>query len=191
MPASPPPPDWREQVLPALFWIGVALAPIAALLLLLGQGGSPLRIAAVLTLVCVVLIGLSVALRNDVETVRVEVEATVLDEADAIREETREDMVAVARKIHYALREEIAELSGRVDEIRSEAAHNRHRAAPNPQPEPAVGRGVVHRAETGRATARPTGVSDEPTLNRRAANTGRAEPAAASQSWSARTPATR
>ena len=60
-----------RPLLKVLFWAGVALAPVAMALLLLADGNGPLRIAAVLAILSVVLIGLSVALRGDAESVRV------------------------------------------------------------------------------------------------------------------------
>jgi hypothetical protein len=92
------------------------------LILLLGQGGGSLRLAAVLALVCVVLIGFSVALRNDARAIRAQVEAMVLDEVDALREENREDIVAVARKLHSTLREEAADLADQIEELRARGA---------------------------------------------------------------------
>ncbi len=125
MSASQKPRDWRARWLPDLFWIGVGLAPVAAVLLLLSQGGAPLRVAAVLAIFSVVLIGLSVTLRQDLDGVRVEIEESVLDEADAIREETREDIVTVARKMHTALREEIAELADQLEQLRGQVSTER------------------------------------------------------------------
>lgn len=122
-------PNWRTRWLPDVFWIGVGLAPVAALMLLLSQGGAPLRVAAVLAIFSVVLIGLSVTLRQDLDGVRVELEESVLEEADAIREETREDIVTVARKIHTALREEVADLAEQVEELREQLAAERAKVA--------------------------------------------------------------
>ncbi|MDI5941979.1 hypothetical protein QLR68_28385, partial [Micromonospora sp. DH15] len=66
MPAPVAATDRRDpRLLPVLFWIGVALAPVAALILLVADGNGPLRFAAVLAILAVVLIGLSIALRAD------------------------------------------------------------------------------------------------------------------------------
>jgi hypothetical protein len=167
MPPSQSPPDWRARWLPVLFWIGVGLAPTAAVVLLVGQGGGPLRIAAVLAIFCVTLIGLSVALRNDVDQIRTEIESTVLDEVDAIRDETREDIVAVARKLHSALRREVAELEDEVAGLRRHLSES-----DNPGPASDFGRGVVRRTETYQVTRQTTVSSDDSRSDRAYAAAG-------------------
>ncbi len=198
MPASQPQTDWRARWLPILFWIGVGLAPTAAVLLLVGQGGGPLRIAAVLAIFCVTLIGLSVALRNDVEQVRTEIESTVLDEADAIRDETREDIVAVARKLHAALRTEVADLAEQVAELRrqlSAQGGGGGRVSDMSDEGSDLPRGVVRRTETYQVTRQTTVSSDQARRNEYATAgvaSGRARPEpsrpspgrAAADSWS-------
>ncbi|MQA24994.1 MAG: hypothetical protein GEU94_05895 [Micromonosporaceae bacterium] len=129
MPASHTTSGWRGRWLPIVFWAGVGLAPLAAILLLVSQGGGPLRVAAVLAIMSVVLVGLSTTLRDDVDTVRAEFEETVYDETDAIREDVREDLVAAARKIHGVLQAEIEALAGQVEELRSQLP-DRRAAAP-------------------------------------------------------------
>jgi hypothetical protein len=181
MPASQPHTDWRARWLPILFWIGVGLAPTAAVLLLVGQGGGPLRIAAVLAIFCVTLIGLSVALRNDVEQVRTEIESTVLDEADAIRDETREDIVAVARKLHAALRTEVADLAEQVAELRRQlsAQGGGGRVSDMSDEGSDLPRGVVRRTETYQVTRQTTVSSDQARRNEYATAgvaSGRARP---------------
>ena len=157
MPAPQTPTDWREQWLPVIFWIGVGLAPLAALFLLLGQGGGPLRLAAVLGILSAVLIGLSVALRNDVDAVRTELEETILDEADAVRDDARRDMVAVARKLHARVSDEITDLSEQVAELRAQldgAGRSRRTVVTDLAEEAAAfTRGVVHRTETVRVSS--------------------------------------
>lgn len=93
MPAPVLPDD--KRALPRstlLFWAGVALAAIAALLLLVAEGNGTLRVAAVLALTSVVVIGLSVTLRPDDG-------AAVQELFDEI-EELRAEIATVARASH-------------------------------------------------------------------------------------------
>ncbi len=107
-------------MLAVLFWTGVALAPLAALLLLVANSGFLLRIAAVAAIGCVVLIGVSIALRGDPESVRVELEGTLLDEVDALREDVREDITTAARATHRAFGERVQTLNQSVESLRAE-----------------------------------------------------------------------
>ncbi|MFI7548738.1 hypothetical protein ACIBQ2_03235 [Micromonospora sediminimaris] len=100
MPA-PVPADTRK-LLTVLFWGGVALAPVAVLILLVADGNGPLRFAAVLAILAVVLIGLSITLRTDgggqhAEELRAEV--------DELRRELRGEIVAAAQRGNQALDE--------------------------------------------------------------------------------------
>ncbi|MEU8160617.1 hypothetical protein [Micromonospora parva] len=103
MPA-PATPDARRQppLLTMLFWAGVALAPVAALILLVADGNGPLRFAAVLAILAVVLIGLSIALRpeGEVDSVRTD---ELLDEIEGLRRELRSEIVAAAQRGNQAL----------------------------------------------------------------------------------------
>ncbi|MGV9216195.1 hypothetical protein ACTFTM_30455 [Micromonospora sp. RB23] len=103
MPA-PVTPDARRQplLLTVLFWGGVALAPVAALILLVADGNGPLRLAAVLAIVAVVLIGLSIALRPDGDGASARVEE-LLDEIEELRRELRAEIVAAAQRGNQAL----------------------------------------------------------------------------------------
>jgi len=120
MPASQTRRDGRGRWLSVLFWTGVALALPAVLSLLLGQGESSLRLATALAILCVVFIGLSIALRGDAGAFRAQVESLVLDEIDALREENRENIVAVARKLHSTLREDATDLADQIEELRDQ-----------------------------------------------------------------------
>ncbi|MEH1099278.1 hypothetical protein [Micromonospora sp. CPCC 205561] len=104
MPAPVARADKRNpQLLTVLFWVGVALAPVAALILLVADGNGPLRFAAVLAIVAVVLIGLSIALRVDgADPARNE---ELLDEIDRLRRELRGEIVAAAQRGNQALDE--------------------------------------------------------------------------------------
>ncbi|MEU4478164.1 hypothetical protein AB0F68_08915 [Micromonospora sp. NPDC023966] len=103
MPASVAPAENRSPVLlTILFWIGVGLAPLAALILLVADGNGPLRFGAVLAILAVVLIGLSIALRAEsgggaagAEELRAELEQ--------LRRELRGEIVAAAQRGNQAL----------------------------------------------------------------------------------------
>ncbi|MEV6816237.1 hypothetical protein [Micromonospora sp. NPDC051296] len=102
--SAPVPADTRKpQLLTVLFWGGVALAPVAALILLVADGNGPLRFAAVLAIVAVVLIGLSIALRTEGGG---EAHAEELrEEIDELRRELRGEIVAAAQRGNQALDE--------------------------------------------------------------------------------------
>ena len=103
MPATVPTDPRSKQLLTALFWGGVALAPVAALILLVADGNGPLRFAALLAILAVVLIGLSITLRSDngheqhAEELRAEL--------DELRRELRSEIVAAAQRGNQALDE--------------------------------------------------------------------------------------
>ncbi|WP_433264941.1 hypothetical protein ACQPWR_31245 [Micromonospora vinacea] len=96
--------DARRQpsLLTMLFWAGVALAPVAALILLVADGNGPLRFAAVLAILAVVLIGLSIALRPDGEGDSVRADE-LQDEIEELRRELRSEIVAAAQRGNQAL----------------------------------------------------------------------------------------
>ncbi|MFI6272727.1 hypothetical protein [Micromonospora zamorensis] len=96
--------DARRQppLLTMLFWAGVALAPVAALILLVADGNGPLRFAAVLAILAVVLIGLSIALRPDAERASARADE-LLDEIEELRRELRAEIVAAAQRGNQAL----------------------------------------------------------------------------------------
>ncbi|MEU6074984.1 hypothetical protein [Micromonospora sp. NPDC047074] len=102
MPAPVASADKRSlPLLAVLFWIGVALAPVAALILLVADGNGPLRFAAVLAIMAVVLIGLSIALRADgAGPARTE---ELLDEIEQLRHELRGEIAAAAQRGNQAL----------------------------------------------------------------------------------------
>ncbi|MBO4208402.1 hypothetical protein [Micromonospora echinofusca] len=83
------------SLLTALFWVGVGLAPLAAIILLVADTNAPLRIAAVLGLTSVVLIGLSIALRPDSGPPDPGIEDRLLDEIEALRHELRSGLAAL------------------------------------------------------------------------------------------------
>jgi hypothetical protein len=180
MPAPESQQDERRdtRLTTGLFWGGVGLAPLAALLLLLGQEGGALRVAAVLAILAVVLIGLSITLRGNSDAVRVELEEVLYEEIDALRNDVREDIGTAARATHkafgeklQALYEQVNALRAQLDAIRAEAGRaGFDRPAPAPAAphqgvtgaigqavggRPAAG-GVVRHTETVQVTTRQT-----------------------------------
>ncbi|WP_341717945.1 hypothetical protein QQG74_29745 [Micromonospora sp. FIMYZ51] len=120
MPAPVPIDPRSKRLLTALFWGGVALAPVAALILLVADGNGPLRFAAVLAIMAVVLIGLSIALRTEGDAGDAEELRAELDE---LRRELRGEIVAAAQRGNQALdeaqrvQEALAGLRRRVDAV--------------------------------------------------------------------------
>jgi len=103
-------------LLTATFWVGMGLAPLAALLLLMSQGAGAVKIAAVLAIIAVICIGLSLVLRRDADTIRVELEEAMLDELDTMRDEVS----ASTRASHRALTERIRQLQQTVENLRGQ-----------------------------------------------------------------------
>ncbi|WP_406040040.1 hypothetical protein OG799_30325 [Micromonospora sp. NBC_00898] len=102
MPAPVAPAEKRPSaLLTVLFWIGVGLAPMAALILLVSDGNGPLRFGAVLAILAVVLIGLSIALRA--ESGESAGSEHLLDEIEQLRRELRGEIVAAAQRGNHAL----------------------------------------------------------------------------------------
>lgn len=167
MPAPDTPAERRGKRLHnLLFWAGVGVAPLAALLLLLGQSEKSLRVAGVLVVLAVVLIGLSIALRSDVDTVRLNMEEIVLDEIDMLREDLRNDIATAARATHkafgvklQAVHESVETLRGQVEAGRGEAGRTGYA-----RPVPAGERSGYDASESVAAgRSGPTGHSGEPT----------------------------
>lgn len=105
----------RQRLVALSFWAGVALAPIAALLLLLGQGIGPVRAAAVLAVLGVVLIGLSVTFRDDASAVRRELEEEFRHEVEQVREE----VATLRRGVRITVNRELERVRGELDEART------------------------------------------------------------------------
>src|SRR5947207_11269260 len=137
MPASDTQQVRRGGQLPTvIFWSGVGLAPIAAALVLFSSEAGGLRVAAVLAILAVVLIGLSIALRPDARGMRAELEDALLDELDAVRAEVRQDMSQAARAGQRALTERVEQLSALVDSLRAQVESLRTGAAVMARSEP-------------------------------------------------------
>jgi hypothetical protein len=163
MPASPDSPDRPGgRLLPALLWAGVGIAPLAALALLVGSGEQSLRVAIGLALLAMVLIGLSIALRPAVESIKVDLEDTLYDEVDVVREDMRNDIATAARATHRSFVERFEQLRGQLEALRAEVArqspHSPHAPSHAAQPHPAgpVPAGVVRHTETVQVTTRST-----------------------------------
>jgi hypothetical protein len=153
MPAADTHEDRRGgKLLVALFWVGMALAPVAALLLLLGQSAGSLRIAAVLAVIAVVMIGLSITLRRDAESVRIEMEEVLLDEIDMLRDDVREDIATATRASHRSLTEKLQAMQVALDQMRAQlniASVGLGRPDGKPVPPGATQRGVPGQAPPG------------------------------------------
>jgi hypothetical protein len=169
--------DLRGRLLTYLFWGGISLAPLAALLLIVvGSSTTGLRFAALLAILAVVAIGLSVTLRRDATSMKLDIEETLLDEIDMLRNDVRTDITTAARATHRALSEKMAHLHESVDQVRRQQMDvggfielDRPPAPPavtaGPPRRPAVGAaappGVVQRTETVRVTTRTIVDPDE------------------------------
>ncbi|MFD6661596.1 hypothetical protein ACFWDK_04390 [Micromonospora chalcea] len=124
MPASVAPADKRNPtVLIVLFWAGVGLAPLAALILLVADGNGSLRLGAVLAIMAVVLIGLSVALRPEGGSGGAASEE-LREELEQLRRELRAEIVAAAQRGNQAL-----DQARRAEEVAGAVRHRLDAAA--------------------------------------------------------------
>src|SRR5215467_11494790 len=103
--SAPEKPETRARLQTIQFWSGIALAPLAALLLLFGAATA----AAALAIIAVVVLGLVVIMRRD-DSARLDIEETLLDEIDMLRDDVRADITTAARATHRALAERVATL---------------------------------------------------------------------------------
>src|SRR5262245_20340502 len=164
MPANHPREVRRGQVPHGLFWGGMALAPLAVLILLFGQSTGSMRVAVVLAVLTIVMLALSIALRPSVEMLRVDIEHRILDEVERVRVKAREDTTTAARNTHKALSDKIHVLTETVEDLRAqvdEVQNNNTLAAHHAQAlDPAPGAaGTVRRTETVHVTRRTTTVN--------------------------------
>jgi len=161
-----------------LFWVGVALAPLAALMLVISSGTGGLKTALGVVIISVILIGVSITLRRDPDGLRGELEDTVFDEIDALRADVRADIAHAAQATHRAFGEKMQYLLDQIETTRAELEATRVQvdalrngftpAAPaQRQPAPAAGMhqatgragippGVVRHTETVQVTTRHT-----------------------------------
>ena len=120
MPANLTPDVQAWKVPHGLFWGGMALAPLAVLVLLFGQSTGALRIAVALAVVAIVLprsVDRHAAERG---LLRVDIEHRVLDEVERVRVKAREDTTTAARNIHRALSDKIHVLTETIEELRAQ-----------------------------------------------------------------------
>lgn len=105
----------RQRFVKVAFFAGVAIAPIAALLLLLGQGVAPLRAAASLSVLAVVLLGLSITFREDPATIRRELEEEFKREVAVVRA----DVATLRRGVQLTVNRELDRVRGELEQARS------------------------------------------------------------------------
>ncbi|GGK12024.1 hypothetical protein GCM10010124_00790 [Pilimelia terevasa] len=159
----------------SLFWAGVATAPVAALLILFSDGDGAIRLAAVLAVLAVVLIGLSSIARGGPST-QEQVEEAIFDESDALREDLREDIKTAVRAVHKALVErhhgaveDVAELRAQVQRLESDWAQALPAEAVEPPVEPRQieARPVPSRPAGSRPAASADGYPAHPVIEHR------------------------
>ncbi|HEY9482416.1 MAG TPA: hypothetical protein VIR00_05590 [Micromonosporaceae bacterium] len=97
--------DLRSRLLVVQFWVGITLAPFAALLLIFGGTAA----AAVVAIIAVVVLALSVMLRSDLGP-SARANSVTADEMNALREDVRADITTAARATHRALSERMSRL---------------------------------------------------------------------------------
>ncbi|WP_117212797.1 hypothetical protein [Allorhizocola rhizosphaerae] len=180
MPASNTREDQRNaQIFSVLFWVGVGLAPLAALVLLIGSGTGSLRACLGLVILSVILIGVSIMLRRDSDGLRAELEDTVFEEIDALRADVRDDIAHAAQATHRAFGEKMQFLLDQIESTKADLAATkvhvdalRHgiTSPPPPPPQrhaasaevhqpasrPGMPPGVVRHTETVQVTTRHT-----------------------------------
>ena len=110
----------RGMLVQGLFWGGVGLAPLAILILLFGQSTGSLRVAVTLSVLTIVMLGVSIAMRPSVEMLRVDIEHRVLDEMERVRIRTRDDIANAARNTHRALTDRMGMLTASVEDLRAQ-----------------------------------------------------------------------
>jgi hypothetical protein len=166
-----PPSNAREdqryaRLFPALFWGGVGLTPVAALILLIGSGTGSLRFAVTLVLLAMVLIGLSITLRKESDTMRADLEETIYDEIDVMRGDVRDDIGHAVQATHRAFGEKMQYLLDQLEATRAELESTRGQLEALRQTGPArispsgqrqgVAPGLVRHTETVQVTTRHT-----------------------------------
>lgn len=94
-----------------LFWAGTALAPIAAVLLVMGQGVNPLRAAATLAILGVVCIGFSVTLRDNSSAAHAELAEDLQHEVEQVRAE----LETLRRGVQLTVNRELSRVRGELE----------------------------------------------------------------------------
>jgi hypothetical protein len=127
-------------LVPGLLWAGVGLAPVAALLVVFsGDSTALVRVAVLLAVVAVVLIGVSMALRRDPEVVRDQVEDMIFEELDVLRDDLRDDIKTAAKATHKALGDRVVNLHESVEALRGQVDNLRVRVERGPAPAQSAG----------------------------------------------------
>jgi hypothetical protein len=139
-----------------LFWLGVGLAPLAVLVVLFGSSTGTLRIAVTFSVLSIVALAVSIAMRPSVELLRVDIEHRFLDEVERVRAHSREEVSSAARNTHRALSEQIRMLSDTVEWLRTQLDEVQA-SAMLAGPADVAGPGVRH-TETVHVTRRTTTV---------------------------------
>ncbi|MFI7303063.1 hypothetical protein ACIBM8_07620 [Micromonospora aurantiaca] len=166
MPASVAPADKSTPtLLTVLFWVGVGLAPLAALILLIADGNGSLRFGAVLAILAVVLIGLSIALRPDGAPGGVASEE-MREELAQLRRELRAEIVAAAQRGNQAL-----DQARRAEEVAGAVRHRLDAAAAGLASAPVS----ASASPSASAPERPSGAARVPVAG--TPDVGRAHPA--------------
>ncbi|WBC02744.1 hypothetical protein [Micromonospora sp. WMMA1976] len=166
MPASVAPADKSTPaLLNVLFWVGVGLAPLAALILLVADGNGSLRFGAVLAILAVVLIGLSIALRPDNVSAGAEAEE-LREELAQLRRELRAEIVAAAQRGNQAL-----DQARRAEEVAGALRHRLDAAAAGLASAPVS----TSASASAPAPERPSGAARVPVTG--TSDVGRAQPA--------------
>jgi hypothetical protein len=105
--------DLRAKLLVVQFWVGIALAPFAALLLSIGASAA----AAVLAIVGVVILALSVIARRD------NLAEQAGTDLEALRADVRADITTAAQATHRALSDRVAALEYMVAGLQRQVAN--------------------------------------------------------------------
>ncbi len=98
-----------------VFWTGMGLTPLAAVLVFLTEGSSSARIAAAVAILGVALVGLSVMLRPDARSAGADLEALVAEEIEVLRQDVRQDITSAVQASHANLAERLALLRQQLD----------------------------------------------------------------------------
>src|SRR5690349_5948379 len=109
MPDRDPEAQQSGRLLTALIWAGVGLAPVAALVVLLGGSDNSVRFAVLLIAVCVVLIGAALLVRHDPVVLRLDAEDQLATEVGALREELAASARATGNRVQV-LQDEITRM---------------------------------------------------------------------------------
>ncbi|GAA2528665.1 hypothetical protein [Winogradskya humida] len=128
MPDRDPEVKQHTRLLTGLIWVGIGLAPIAAIVVLIGGSTGAMRFAVLLVAVCVVLIGAAMLIRTDPVLHRMDVEDRVSAEVDALRGGLRDELTATARATN-----------NRVQALEDEMGTMRSVPGPAVAPRPAAG----------------------------------------------------